>query len=468
MFYQCTSLGKAPELPAAILTTNCYYQMFYGCTNLSYIKCLATDISASNCTANWAYGVFETGAFVTQQNPPAWTIDSNNGIPLGWSSYDELEYASPHNYETVKSSVRNLTISSSSAADAKNIHFDIENQEIYYGSDLVANVGGGSSDADTDVDLEKEYFSITASSDNTIVQYWQFNWIDMHPQYSLDDGVTWADMPEPSDASDFGNTSSSNKVVLQIGDRMLMRGYIDSTSSMHDYDGDDHEYLTPSRTHVENTSARFYINASEPATLSGNIMTLQNGELTGEHIPWGDPRWHTIACYAEFAGLFFKCNVDNVGLLLPATTLTSNCYESMFEEAHISLVPYLPALACTKKCYHRMFLYNPSLYSFDDGYTLPALTLAEDCYRDMFNNCENLDSLPVLPATTMAMGCYRGMFMMTGLTNADSSIGFDLLPATKLAPWCYKDMFCGCTSLTTAPELKALDRQPGCYETMFR
>ena len=35
MFYECTSLTKAPELPATTLTDLCYSYMFYGCTSLT-------------------------------------------------------------------------------------------------------------------------------------------------------------------------------------------------------------------------------------------------------------------------------------------------------------------------------------------------------------------------------------------------------------------------------------------------
>ena len=35
MFDGCTSLTKAPQLPATTLTARCYYRLFYGCTSLS-------------------------------------------------------------------------------------------------------------------------------------------------------------------------------------------------------------------------------------------------------------------------------------------------------------------------------------------------------------------------------------------------------------------------------------------------
>ena len=88
MFYGCTSLTTAPELPATTLAEYCYNYMFIDCTNLNYIKCLATDISASNCTNNWVYGVQTTsGTFIKNSSMSSWTTGVN-GIPSNWTVQD--------------------------------------------------------------------------------------------------------------------------------------------------------------------------------------------------------------------------------------------------------------------------------------------------------------------------------------------------------------------------------------------
>ena len=87
MFRDCTSLTTAPELPATTLVDYCYQYMFYGCTSLNYIKCLATDISATNCTLDWVNGVTSTGTFVKNANMSSWTTGVN-GIPTNWTVQD--------------------------------------------------------------------------------------------------------------------------------------------------------------------------------------------------------------------------------------------------------------------------------------------------------------------------------------------------------------------------------------------
>ena len=159
----------------------------------------------------------------------------------------------------------------------------------------------------------------------------------------------------------------------------------------------------------------------------GNVMSLVYGDnFVGQE---------------AISNFQFRCLfINNVALLsaenliLPATTLTDYCYSNMFE-------------GCT---------------NLTTAPQLPATTLANHCYDSMFWNCSNLTTVPYLPVTTLASYCYANMFQgCTSLTTTPE------LPATTLADYCYNDMFGGCTSLTTAPELPATTLAGGCYEYMF-
>ena len=84
MFYRCTSLVTAPELPATYLANYCYDYMFYNCTSLNYVK--AMFISGTNYTMNtdhWLNGVSATGTFV--KNSEATWSNIEWGIPSGWT-----------------------------------------------------------------------------------------------------------------------------------------------------------------------------------------------------------------------------------------------------------------------------------------------------------------------------------------------------------------------------------------------
>lgn len=82
MFYGCSNLEVAPELPASALTTNSYADMFNGCSKINYIKCLLAN-PRSNWLSYFTNGVSSTGTFVKKKGIewPSGTA----GIPTGWT-----------------------------------------------------------------------------------------------------------------------------------------------------------------------------------------------------------------------------------------------------------------------------------------------------------------------------------------------------------------------------------------------
>lgn len=84
MFVGCSSLVQAPELPATTLVNNCYAWMFSGCTNLNYVKAMfTTDPTSGTYLTNWLNSVSSTGTFVKSKDA-TWTKEQA-GIPTGWT-----------------------------------------------------------------------------------------------------------------------------------------------------------------------------------------------------------------------------------------------------------------------------------------------------------------------------------------------------------------------------------------------
>ena len=167
------------------------------------------------------------------------------------------------------------------------------------------------------------------------------------------------------------------------------------------------------------------------------------------------------------SGTNIKCigNIDN--LLDYATvesgnhpTMANNCYRYMFQGCtSLKKAPELPATTLADNCYNSMFYGCTSLIKAPE---LPAITLANSCYTYMFAGCNSLAQAPALPATTLVINCYAYMFQgCTSLTQAPA------LPATTLAINCYQYMFTHCTSLTQAPALPATTLADNCYNSMF-
>ena len=197
-------------------------------------------------------------------------------------------------------------------------------------------------------------------------------------------------------------------------------------------------------------------NSTAEFKVEGNIMSLidKNNFATAT----------ALESNYTFNGLFNGCTrlTSAENLILPATTLADGCYYNMFAGcSSLTTAPKeLPADTLTTNCYAQMFWNCTSLTKVPK---LPATTLATYCYSSMFAGCKSLTTVPELPATTLATNCYYNMFK-----NCTSIITAPALPANTLANSCYRDMFYNCTSLTTAPELPATTLTYQCYNSMFQ
>ena len=203
-------------------------------------------------------------------------------------------------------------------------------------------------------------------------------------QYSLNGGAKTA-VPDGT---------AINGGDLSVGD--LVSFYGDGTNITTYYDGTTYTSINGGTAEVK---------------VYGNIMSLVDEEnfatnktLTADF---------TFVCLFEY----YTTLKDASDLLLPAMTLTANCYNSMFH-------------SCTS------LTTAPA--------ELPAMTMASMCYTGMFINCTSLTTAPKLPATTLVYGCYYSMFnSCTSLTNAYVKAAY-----TTSAYAC-NDMFGGCTNAAT-------------------
>lgn len=96
-------------------------------------------------------------------------------------------------------------------------------------------------------------------------------------------------------------------------------------------------------------------------------------------------------------------------------------------------------------CYAYMFYECSNIISVSND-LVPATTLTDSCYRNMFNRCSKLTNIPTLPATTLSNHCYRSMFH-----SCSSLIILPKLPATTLAMYCYYAMFNNCSLIKLSP-----------------
>lgn len=374
MFYNCISLTDSPYLGATTLVDKCYRYMFNKCYKLDYIECLATDISASQCTDHWVEDVASSGTFVKDPNMQNWLLDSVDGIPVGWSDPD----------------------------DWSNAYFNIN--PIEYPCTV--------------------YFELRGGTTSTGISY------------STDYGTTW------------NTLSTVNHTVTDDSYYMYLT-------------------LNNGSVSIKSDHWNYAIGCSKDYYTRGNVMSLI----------WGDnfASQTTLKSDYQFKYLFngqayttartFSKLVRANELYLPATTLTRNCYEGMFEGSNINKAPELPATTMTLYCYKDMFK-NSQLKNTP---VLSGTTLAEGCYMSMFEGTKILYT-PILNTTTLAYGCYMNMFKNSEIIQ----ISQNSLPATTMTDSCYAEMFSGCKNLTLTDTqynnlLPATSLIGGwnCYRAMF-
>ena len=282
MFLFCTSLTTAPVLPAATLTDYCYKHMFASCTSLNYIKMLATNISAEECLYGWVDGLSQTGTFVKHTNNKNIPIDSVNGIPSGWTVYNE-----------------------------------------------------GNPDVPTDPDvpnteqLKQQYFWIEFEEVNGVIRGLTNDKTDMHHSF---DGVTWETTPNELSMGEnrlvyFRNDSKNiNGLNIKFNSRVKIGGDMSSMTDMHSqccrylfrgntfnkdtYLTDASELILPWETSAVGCYQQMFANCT---ALSG-VPQLPATNLNTD-------------CYQ---GMFENCANITTAPVLPATTLGIGCYWSMF------------------------------------------------------------------------------------------------------------------------------------------
>ena len=68
---------------------------------------------------------------------------------------------------------------------------------------------------------------------------------------------------------------------------------------------------------------------------------------------------------------------------------------------------------------------------------LPATTLKSGCYNSMFRNCVSLAKAPDLPATTLADSCYFNMFFGCKKLNYVKALFTTILSTGYINGWLY-------------------------------
>ena len=212
--------------------------------------------------------------------------------------------------------------------------------------------------------------------------------------------------------------------------------------------------------------------------IDGGIVTISNcpkgdmwfsgneGELTpivSDSMKFSLDAGDKLSLYANGTGNTAKAEEEESAVYLNIQC-SSDCYVygnfmSLIRKDDYQNLFKVPAYA-----FDKLFFKNSHIRNHDTkNIVLPATTLADYCYAQMFGCCTSLTRAPELPATTLGDYCYYEMFVnCTNLTQAPKK-----MLATTMGPYCCFRMFYGCTSLTQAPALSIAEFAKSSCESMF-
>ena len=417
MFSGCTSLTKAPALPATTLANNCYSYMFYGCTSLAEAPALPATTLADYCYSYMFYGC---RSLTKAPEFPATTLANNcyNQMFKDCSSLNEVHCEIPSSYSSYDIPTY-----------ASDWLYGVASTGTFY-TNADANWPSGASgipqnwrrvpERDPALDDPAKPLTFRATQGGSTIKLTYKGGSTGAFQTSRDGGNTWTDY------------TINTAITLNAGDEVAFRAKANRTS--------EQEY-----------TRYFYFVMTGKIEAWHNVMSMYR---TNDFATYNN-----VMRYA-FYRLFKDCTSLTKAPELPETALASDCYKSMFSGCtSLTKAPELPATTLASSCYEYMFYGCTSLTKAP---VLPATTLADYCYRSMFEGCTSLTKAPELLATKLAPSCYSNMFEgCTSLTEAPA------LPVTTLAEDCYYHMFDGCRSLTKAPELPATTLAQSCYGGMF-
>ena len=380
LFFGNTVLETAPELPATILASVCYYSIFAGCTSLSKVTMLATDVSADDCLKNWLMdaGTSAASRTLTVASDDVYTSMVSKGyVPDLWKKADKVDI----NGNEIGAEATGLPYVTFSADDEQKFKMNFRGYDGYF------ILGTG------------EYFEYSVGGDKWVrftgavsdVAFGGSNG-DLRLRGKSSKGTATA----PGEYSTIGFSTSDVQVKCTGDIRTIIN-----------YDN----YGT-----VSTADALF-------CYLFYNCTALTTApELNAS----------TLAMYCYYS-MFSGCTALTTAPALNASTLAMYCYYSMFSGCTaLTTAPALNAESLESRCYANMFSGCTALT------TAPALnaeSLESRCYANMFSGCTALTTAPALNAESLKSGCYKGMFFgCTALTEV-TMLATDVSSDDCLTDW---------------------------------
>ena len=317
LFYGCSLLTSAPELPATTLSASCYRAMFNGCTSLTALPALPATTLTDHCY----HDMFKSCTSLT-------TLPELPATTLAEECYSHM-FCNCNNLKLsdTKTSAYSIEwkLPSSGSISEDNLPYDW-NYNMFYET----NIGFDKPE------INKTYYLLDAS------------YLDATPEDMTSDNVIT--FSSTSEFHIYIPSKTWDGVVYYSTDMQAWQKWDNDTQEIYSSENGKLYLCGLCNTKI---SGDYWGNNwqlyGQDIECSGNIMNL----LDYKEVANGKQPVMGNYC---FANMFNGCTALTKAPELPATTLANSCYSYMFYGcANLTTPPSLPATKLTYGCYAGMF-----------------------------------------------------------------------------------------------------------------
>ena len=324
LFYGCTSLTTAPALPATTLATNCYQQLFYGCTSLKTAPALPATTLVDGCYN----GIFKNCSSLNTVKISAKNISATNCLTewlYGCASTGTV-------YNLGKVNIPYFTDSGIRRGWVECNYSDKHSDDYFW----FKNTYNGSNT----LRFTRETSGSPSSSNYTTTVEWS------------KDKKKWTKM----------TIGSSNSISLAKNETVYLRN---DTGKFSYFNG-----------HSNIAKCYYKISGDNSYTVGGDLRTLinyknvvnlslKNGVFA--YLLYYDSsltsassltfKYHTISSYGLYQCFDGDESLTAAPSVLHPVNINPYCYYSMYSRTNIKNTPVLPAQTLKEECYFELFAF---------------------------------------------------------------------------------------------------------------
>ena len=236
--------------------------------------------------------------------------------------------------------------------------------------------------------------------------------------YSIDDGETWEYLYPITT----GHSVTNSSVYIPKGAKVQLKDIYSFYIGDYRIRASNYFHLEGNMSSLIDNPNRYYFK---------NLFSLNEFLTSAENL--------VLPARGIYNGLFSGCTsltvTPQISQIIPVDDTNSVDLSGMFARcSSLEYVPNLPQADLYKLKCKEMFAFCTSLKTVPSNY-LSGTTLSSNCYNGMFEGCSGLTNAPILPAETLQYYCYYLMFSGCTSLSAITCLATDISASFCTSGW---------------------------------